>query len=102
MNTGQDDQHRLTRRRILQVLAAAGITGPAALDLLAQSRTRVTADILKQASAVIGGVPLSDERLQVVETALQRNLDQFQIVRDFVVPDRVEPAPIFTPTRYTR
>jgi hypothetical protein len=100
MDKGSEDQHRLTRRRVLQVLAAAGITGPAALDLLAQSRTRISADMLKQASAVIGGVQLSDERLKVAETALQRNLDQFQIVRDFVVPDSVEPAPIFMPARY--
>ena len=102
MNKGSEDQHRLTRRRVLQVLAAAGITGPAALDLLAQSRAKISADMLKQASPVIGGVQLSDERLKVAETALQRNLEQFQIVRDFVVPDSVEPAPIFVPTRYTR
>src|SRR2546423_1829788 len=95
-------QRRMTRRRILQVLAAAGITGPAALDVLAQSRTTISADALKRASAVIGGVQLSDERLKVAEIALQRNLDQFQIVRDFVVPDGVEPAPIFVPTRPTR
>ena len=100
MNKGSEDQHRLTRRRVLQVLAAAGITGPAALDLLAQSRAKISADMLKQASPVIGGVQLSDERLKVAETALQRNLEQFQIVRDFVVPDSVEPAPIFMPTRY--
>jgi hypothetical protein len=102
MNQRRGDQHRLTRRRILKVLAAAGITGPAALELLAQSRTKISADILKQTSAVIGGVPLSDERLKVAEIALQRNLEQFQIVRDFVVPDSVEPAPIFVSTRYTR
>ena len=102
MDKGSEDQHRLTRRRVLQVLAAAGITGPAALDLLAQSRTKISAEMLKQASALIGGVQLSDERLKVAETALQRNLDQFQIVRDFVVPDSVEPAPIFVSTRYTR
>ena len=102
MNKGSEDQHRLTRRRVLQVLAAAGITGPAALDLLAQSRTKISADMLKQVSGVIGGVQLSDERLKVAETALQRNLEQFQIVRDFVVPDSVEPAPIFVSTRVTR
>jgi|SRR5687767_4556016 hypothetical protein len=100
MNKGSEDQHRLTRRRVLQVLAAAGITGPAALDLLAQTRTKISADMLKQASPLIGGVQLSDERLKVAETALQRNLEQFQIVRDFVVPDSVEPAPIFIPARY--
>jgi hypothetical protein len=102
MDKRSEHQQRVTRRRILQAFVAAGITGPAALDLLAQSRTRISADILKHASAVIGGVQLSDERLKVAEIALQRNLDQFQIVRDFVVPDYVEPAPIFVPTRYTR
>jgi Protein of unknown function (DUF4089) len=93
---------RLTRRRIIQLLAAAGVTGPAALEVIAQSKTRVTRDILKQSLQVIGGVPLDDERLAVAETALQRNLDTFQIVRDFAVPDHVEPAPIFVPTRHDR
>lgn len=102
MNEQSVRDHAVTRRRMLQALVAAGMSGPAAADLLAQSRTRISAGILKQASAVIGGVELSDERLKVAEIALQRNLDQFQIVRDFVVPDDVEPAPIFVPTRYTR
>ena len=102
MDQGSEHQHRVTRRRILRAFVAAGMAGPAALDLLAQSRTKISASSLKQASAVIGGVELSDERLKVAEAALQRNLDQFQIVRDFVVPDHVEPAPIFVPNRYTR
>lgn len=96
----ESDDRRLSRRQIIQLLAAAGVTGPAALEVIAQSKTRVTKDILKQSLQVIGGVPLSDERLAVVETALQRNLDTFQIVRDFVVPDHIEPAPIFVPTRH--
>ena len=96
----ESDDRRLSRRRIIQLLAGAGVTGPAALEVIAQSKTRVTKDILKQSLQVIGGVPLSDERLAVVETALQRNLDTFQIVRDFVVPDNIEPAPIFVPTRH--
>lgn len=96
----QEPDRRITRRRIVQLLAAAGVTGPAALEVIAQSKTRVTRDILKQSLQVIGGVPLSDERLAVAETALQRNLDTFQIVRDFVIPDHVEPAPIFVPTRH--
>ena len=96
----ESDDRRLSRRRVIQILAAAGVTGPAALEVIAQSKTRVTKDILKQSLQVIGGVPLSDERLAVVETALQRNLDTFQIVRDFVVPDNIEPAPIFVPTRH--
>ena len=67
------------------------------IDTVEEARSKS----LAQASAVIGGVQLSDERLKVAETALQRNLEQFQIVRDFVVPDSVEPAPIFIPARYT-
>lgn len=96
----ESDDRRLSRRRIIQLLAVAGVAGPAALEVIAQSKTRVTKDILKQSLQVIGGVPLSDERLAVAETALQRNLDTFQIVRDFVVPDNIEPAPIFVPTRH--
>ena len=91
----------LTRRRVLQLLAASGLLAPGALALAAQSRPHVSAAVLKDALAIVGGEPLSDERLRVVETALQRNLDQFQIVRDFAVADSVEPAPVFLPTRPT-
>lgn len=84
----------ITRRRLLQALAAAGVTGPLALDLVAQSKGRVSLDALEQASALLGE-EFSAARLAVVEKALQRNLDQFQIVRDLVVPDHVEPAPVF-------
>jgi len=86
------------RRRLLQLLAAAGITGPAALDVLAQARKPISVDILRNASAV-NGEDLSDDRLKVVEAALQRNLDQFQIVRDLALDDSVEPAPIFNARR---
>ena len=84
----------LTRRRMLQALAALGITGPLALELVAQSRARISADTLRRASAILGE-EFSEARLAVVEKALQRNLDQFQIVRDLVIDDRVEPAPLF-------
>jgi hypothetical protein len=85
----------MTRRRLLQALAAAGITGPLALDLVAQSRAHVSVDALKQASAAVLGEEFTPERLAVIEKALQRNLDQFQGVRDLVIDDRVEPAPMF-------
>jgi hypothetical protein len=88
----------MNRRTLLQLLAGLGITGPAALDLIAQARTPVSADILRNASALIGA-RFSDDRLKVIETALQRNLDQFQIVRDLRIDDAVEPAPMFTARR---
>src|SRR6185437_16777060 len=89
----------LDRRRILKVLAAAGITGPLALDIAAQSHTRISVDIVKSAAA-IRGEEFSEERLQVINTALQRNLDEFQNVRDFELDDLIEPAPIFVSTRH--
>ncbi|MFN2446609.1 MAG: hypothetical protein ABR606_13620 [Vicinamibacterales bacterium] len=85
----------ITRRRLLQALAAIGITGPLAAELVAQSSARVSVDSLVQASAVLGE-QFSAERIAVIEKALQRNLDQFQVVRDLVIDDLVEPAPIFT------
>lgn len=88
----------LSRRRLLQVLAAAGITGPAAVDLLSQARRSISPDTLRQASAILGE-SFSDERLAVIDTALRRNLDQFQIVRDLEIDDLVEPAPVFDPRR---
>jgi len=45
------------------------------------------------------GESFSDERLAVIDTALRRNLDQFQIVRDLEIDDAVEPAPIFDARR---
>ncbi len=98
MPTASQPPRDVSRRRLLQILAAAGVTGPAALDLLAQARTAISTDILRNASAVIGE-HFSDERLKVIETALQRNLDQFQIVRDLEIDDLVEPAPIFNAHR---
>lgn len=96
--TASRPQADLGRRRLLQILAAAGITGPAAIDLVAQAHRQISTDILRSASAVIGE-DYSDERLKVIETALQRNLDQFQIVRDLDIDDLVEPAPIFNARR---
>lgn len=85
----------LSRRRMLQALAAIGITGPLAIELVAQSRTAISADTLRRASAILGE-EFSAERIAVIERALQRNLDQFQAVRDLVIDDLVEPAPVFS------
>jgi hypothetical protein len=88
----------INRRDLLRLLAAVGITGPAAIDLVAQTRKPISADVLRSASVVLGE-DFTDGRLKVIETALQRNLDQFQIVRDLEIDDLVEPAPIFNPRR---
>jgi Asp-tRNA(Asn)/Glu-tRNA(Gln) amidotransferase A subunit family amidase len=60
--------HALTRRRLLQLLGAAGVTGPAAADLVAQARSSVSVENLRQASAILGE-SFSDDRLGVIHTA---------------------------------
>jgi len=87
-------QTSVTRRRALQVLALIGASGTAVANLFAQARKKVTPEILQSANNLIGQ-ELSRERLEKITPALQRNFDQFQIVRDLEIDDRVEPAPIF-------
>jgi hypothetical protein len=88
-------ERRLNRRHMLQLLASIGITGPAALEIIAQTKNKPLApEILKTANAIIDQ-DFSNDRLQIISPALKRNLDQFQIVRDLVIDDSVEPAPIF-------
>ena len=91
----EKNSKRLTRRKILQILASAGITGPAAIQLAGQiRRNEISPEILKTANALIDQ-EFSEERLRVVATALQRNLEQFELVRALEIDDSVEPAPIF-------
>jgi hypothetical protein len=90
-------EKRLSRRYMLQLLASIGITGPAAMEIVAQARSKqLSPQILKSANAIVDQ-DFSDERLQVINAALQRNLDNFQIARDLQLDDSIEPAPIFNP-----
>jgi hypothetical protein len=98
MSDDQSRTTRLSRRHMLQALAAVGITGPAAMDLIAQARGSISSENLRQASAILGETFTAD-RLTVIQAALQRNLDQFQIVRDLEIDDLVEPALAFDPRR---
>ncbi len=91
----QTGSKRVSRRNMLQLLAAAGITGPGAAEFIAQVRNKeLTTATLKTANAIIDQ-EFTDERLQIAAIALQRNLEQFQVVRDLEIDDSVEPAPIF-------
>ena len=89
----------LSRRRALKILAAAGISGPAAARIVAQARHQLTAENLKIATVLLNR-DFDDDRLRVIQTALQRNFDQFQGVRDLVIDDAIEPAPIVDATRH--
>jgi 2-polyprenyl-6-methoxyphenol hydroxylase-like FAD-dependent oxidoreductase len=76
------------------MLASAGVAGPAAADALAQARAKISPELLERAMGTVDQA-FSRERLSVISPALQRNLDQFQVVRDLAIDDRIEPAPIF-------
>ena len=86
--------HDLSRRRMVQLLAAFGITGPAAAQVAAQVGDRVTAATLKDALPLIQA-DLTDAQLDVISKVIQKNMDQYRILRDLEIDDRIEPAPIF-------
>lgn len=89
----------LRRRHLLQALTAAAVGVPLNPKLSAQAKSRISVPILRNAEVILGE-SYSEERLQAIEVALQRNLDQFESVRCFEVDDLVEPAPMFLTQRY--
>ncbi len=88
------DNIKLSRRHALQILAAVGITGPAALEVLAQTGKEVSLDTLRTSAALIDA-DLSEEQLEVISKAIQKNIDQFETFRSLEIDDMIEPAPIF-------
>jgi hypothetical protein len=87
-----------SRRDVLQILTALGIAGPLASQVADQARPTVTDEALRQAAMLLGGT-FDAARLDVTRRALQRNLDQFQVVRDLDLADDIEPPTIFLPMR---
>jgi hypothetical protein len=98
LNLNLDKQSlHLSRRQLVTGLAALGIIGPAALDAGAQAKA--STEVLEGASILLGE-HFSPETLQMISTALDRNLEEFESLRLFSVPDSIEPAPVFLPLRY--
>ena len=94
----QTEQQTLSRRHVLQILTALGVAGPLAAEIAAQAAPAVSDEALRGAAALLAG-GFDQARLDVARTALQRNLDQFQVVRDLEIPDGIEPPTIFVPRR---
>jgi hypothetical protein len=97
MSTSDGERQPLNRRQLLTGLAALGIAGTAASEAGAEAKTNIPD--LEGASEILGE-HFSPERLQIIATALERNLEQFENLRLFEVPDSIEPAPVFLPLRY--
>jgi hypothetical protein len=84
----------LTRRDALRVLAAVGITGSAAVEVLAQATKQVSVRTLTEAGPLIDA-ELTPEQIQVISNVIQKNIDQYEVFRALEIDDMVEPAPIF-------
>ena len=91
----REKQTRVSRRHALQILGAIGITGSAALDILAQTGKEVSLDALRASVALIDQ-DLDEDQLEVISRAIQKNIDQFETFRNLEIDDMIEPAPIFT------
>jgi hypothetical protein len=92
------DQVGVSRRHILQILSALGFSGAVAESLAAQAAPVVSAGAIGSAATLLSGT-FDEPRLAVARTALQRNLEQFQAVRELDLPDGLEPPVIFRPRR---
>lgn len=88
------ERQAMTRRHVLQILTALGLSAPLAAEIAAQSAPVVSEEALRSAATLLDG-HFDQPRLAVARAALQRNLDQFQAVRDLEIPDAVEPPTIF-------
>ena len=98
MNTSATDRDAVSRRHMLQILGALGFTGALAESLAAQAVPVVSASAISGAASLLAGT-FDEPRLAVARTALQRNLEQFQAVRDLELPDSLEPPVIFQARR---
>jgi predicted flavoprotein YhiN len=87
-------KQRLTRRQMMQLMTVFGLSGPAALELSAQARKTISPEIVKTAMTLIGQ-DFDDERINIITTALQRRLDEMQLLRDLELDDMIGPATIF-------
>ena len=83
----------VSRRFALRALGLFAAMGSAAAKLVAQARKQVTPEALETATVLLDQ-DFTEERLEVISPALQRNFDQFQMVRDLEVDDLIEPATI--------
>jgi hypothetical protein len=92
------DPLSVSRRDVLQILAALGFSGAAADRLAAAAAPVVSPDMLRGAASLLAG-GFDDARLRVAQAAVQRNLDQLQVVRDLDLPDAIEPAVQFRARR---
>jgi hypothetical protein len=85
-----------TRREVVRLLTALGISGGAIDGLTAQLRDKLAVQDLKGALA-IQDAALSDEQLEIARRALQQSLDDFARVRALDIDDTIGLPVVFRP-----
>ena len=88
----------LARRHVLQILVALGFGGSMATALAAQAAPVVSDGALGGAASLLAG-SFDPARLEVARRAVQRNLNQLQVVRELELDDAIEPALTFKARR---
>jgi hypothetical protein len=95
MSTNSKQNTRaVPRRKLLQALTLAG---PLSTTVEGQEPA-ISIDVLRNVSTVHGS-NLSDQRLRIIQPALERRLNHVQAIRQFDMDELVEPAPMFVPRR---
>ena len=87
---------RPTRRQVVQMLGALGVLQTPVWIAATPAQVTLSARDL-QGSLTIQGRDLDTSHTEAVRLSLQRNLEQFQAVRDLDIGDAVAPAVIFRP-----
>jgi hypothetical protein len=95
-NDSQDEVF-LSRRRLLQTLSLVVAQGTLACRPTDQERN-FSIEVLRNVSTMHGS-RLTDERLEAIKPALERQFAQLEAVRRFELDERVEPATVFLAKR---
>jgi NADH:ubiquinone oxidoreductase subunit E len=91
------DEVFLSRRRLLQTLSLVATQGTLARSPTDQERN-FSIEVLRNVSTMHGS-RLTDERLEAIKPALERQFTQLEAVRRFGLDERVEPATVFLAKR---
>jgi hypothetical protein len=91
-------QDGMSRRHVMQILAALGVTGPLVACVADEAHPGVSPQTLKTAAALLDGT-FDEPRLEVASRALDRNLAAFAVVRELEIGDDIEPPTIFVARR---
>lgn len=87
---------RPTRRQVVQMLGALGVAQSPIATAAAPAQLALSARDLTGCLA-IQGRDLDESQAEAVRQSLQRNLGQFQAVRELDIGDAVPPVVIFRP-----